>query len=526
MAGDTPPKLKREREAKARHNDSKKKRKAREAARHEDYVQQRKLARATAPAGDVRDADPGTTPPLPQPAQPPALPDDDPARASPEQPAARLLDRSPGAAGPSGQLPETPAAAGVQAARGAPRSAPPAPSTSQRGYRTPRARRRSAQRAANAQRAAAEAAEDEDLEERRRSARRASDSAPAEPEPRLAERTLREYSRWVLEYMETLATPRGADGPRQSLLDDLHCAVSARLGAAADARTGWVSPTIVANIKEFLGALAPKIRSELPYSVRLFVMAACCGSDIQLVELAEALGVNRNALSKAKALREQFMTSGDLSHAPRGNGGNRNHISVTLRRRIWDFWLDETRPSPCRADNTHKVRAKDFDGNALAEPTVKHIQSLNDRAMYDQYCEDFGHPGVSKTTFCKVGYCKPGWVRRMPLHQRLVCLSTKDLISQRMVASMKANVRRAYPNGVPDCTSCPANACGCVKNILHSTEFLHRFANRMLCPLDKDTGATFNNLACVDGDCLECGWEKKIGRCPHLYSNKPATWKT
>jgi hypothetical protein len=150
--------------------------------------------------------------------------------------------------------------------------------------------------------AVAELAENVDVEERRRSSRRASSSAPAEPEPQLAVRTLREHARWGMEYLEQLATPRGEDGPRQGLLDDLHRAVSDRLTAACGLRIGWVSPAIVANIKEFLDCLAPKIRSELPYSVRMFVLAACCGSDVQLVELAAELDVNRNALSKAKAL--------------------------------------------------------------------------------------------------------------------------------------------------------------------------------------------------------------------------------
>ena len=329
-----------------------------------------------------------------------------------------------------------------------------------------------------------------------------------------------------MEYMERLATPRGEAAEAViAHLSALQDAVSARMGRDAERRSGFVAPAIVENMKEFLLALAPHLRSNFPHSIRLFLLAACCGNDLHLVEIAEALGVNRNALTKAKALRTQVAERGDFSFAPRANGGVRRRLSASKRRHIWDFWLENTRASPMRADNAHKVRAKDFDGKQLAEPTVKHMQSISDRAMYDMYKADFGDPGVSLRTFCKVGYCKPGWVRRMPLHQRLVCLSTKDMIAQRMVASVRENLRKAFPNGVPArCRCCPAGAPGCVANISNTAEFLHRFAHRMLCPLQ--AGASFPDMACAHGSCLKWGWAKNLGRCPHLYTEAPATWRT
>ena len=188
----------------------------------------RKAQRVASPDARGGDAEPGTAPHPPQPLQPPAQ-RGNPAVDDAEPRAARQPQLSPGAAGPSGQVPETPAPADPHAAQPAPLSAPPAPATAPEEPSVHNARRRATYDAAKAAEAAADAAMDT---ERRRSARLASGSAPAEaaaPEPTMAVRTMREYARYAMEYMETLATPRGAAGPSIELLDDLHRAVSERL---------------------------------------------------------------------------------------------------------------------------------------------------------------------------------------------------------------------------------------------------------------------------------------------------------
>ena len=527
--GDTPAKRKAQRKAQRNSRDKARKRKAERAAhdasRTRQRTEQRAAARAAPDSGAGGSAD-EATPPQP-PARPPTQPEND-ADDDEEEPPARRLTFSADGAGPSAQGRSTPAATDHHAAHAVPQSAAPPPSTGAAATYVRRLRRRLAYAAEKAALAAEEARDDASQEERRRSGRLAGAPQPAaaalasQPAPA---RTLREHARLAMEYMESLATPRGSKtGPSLDLLADLHAAVHDRLRRLDVLRTGFVATAMVENIKEFLQQLDPYVRSNVPYDVRLYVLAACCGSDLQLVELAAELGLERHGLTKAKALRAQFFASGDLSHAPRANGGVRRRIEERLRRDIWHYWLDNTRPSPMRADNAHKVKARDIDGNMLAEPTVKHIQSISDRAMWQQYIDDTG-VRVSLRTFCQVDYCKPGNVRRMPLRTRLVCLSTKDMVAQRLVGWVPQNVRRCFPaHRFPTACRCPAGSPGCVLNIMHTAEFLHRFVKRMKCALAE--GAQFHKMACIDGTCKLCGWDKNIGSCPQLFTSKPVTWRT
>jgi hypothetical protein len=92
----------------------------------------------------------------------------------------------------------------------------------------------------------------------------------------------------------------------------------------------------------------------------------------------------------------------------------RRHILDATRRDVWDFWVEHTRASPLRRDNASSVAALNKDGQ-MVRHSLKHIQTMSDRAMYELWCTDNG-PSVSFSVFCRVGYCKPGFMRRMAMH--------------------------------------------------------------------------------------------------------------
>jgi hypothetical protein len=104
-------------------------------------------------------------------------------------------------------------------------------------------------------------------------------------------------------------------------------------------------------------------------------------------------------------------------------------------------------------------------------------------------------------------------------------MSTTDTKSQRIVASMAANLRRVFPDGKPkSCSACRPGSAGCVMHTEESCEFLYRMGMCVMCPLDETEGEVVHKLVCIEGACEK--WDVKMGTCPHLESVKPVIWHT
>ena len=66
----------------------------------------------------------------------------------------------------------------------------------------------------------------------------------------------------------------------------------------------------------------------------------------------------------------------------------------------------------------------------------------------------------------------------------------------------------------------PTPAFGCVLNF---PQYTGQLVKHLLC--DRLEGEEWHKLECVDNDCVQCGWENCMPRCPPMYTEGVARWR-